>query len=359
MAIQIFQPKLDNNRRIIVISDILGNYDAFTRLLEKAKYTREDYLILLGNLVERGPESLRTLRYIMELSASRRVFAVTGDMDLLSREVFRADRNHELLQYVLRNHSLVRDMCAELGIRLAPDVNMHSIKLELREVYAAELEFLMNLPHVIETPNFVFAHAQILPGDIAEMEPRDVYRADAFLSKGFSFDRYVVVGHWPTLRYKEYKRCANPIIQRARKIICVDGGMTVLRDGQMNALIIPNCDSEDFSFVSVDDFPKKKALNSQNAGLERHLIQEPDNRVKILQTSGDMCYCRQEKTEKNYWIPKAFLKKGADGFLYTEDYTDYQLRVTFEDEVSVVLETSRGTLIKRDGVTGWYYGMLE
>ena len=41
--------------------------------------------------------------------------------------------------------------------------------------------------------------------------------------------------------------------------------MTVLRDGQMNALIIPNCDSEDFSFVSVDDFPKKKALNSQNA----------------------------------------------------------------------------------------------
>ena len=358
MAIQIFSPKLDVNRRIIVISDIYGNYDAFTQLLAKVNYTREDYLILLGNLVERGPESLRTLRYIMELSRSRRVFAVTGDMDLLSREVFRADRNHELLQYVLRNHSLVRDMCIESGIRLAPDVNMHSIKLALREQYAEEFEFLLSMPHVIETPKFVFAHAQIMPGDLNEMEPREVYRADAFLNKGFSFDRYVVVGHWPTLRYPEYKRCANPIIQRTRKIICVDGGMTMLRDGQLNALIIPNCESEDFSYASVDGYPKKKALNSQNGGLDRHLIQEPDNRVKILKTSGDMCYCRQEKTELNFWIPKVFLTQTPNG-CFTEDYTDYQLRVTFGDEVSVVLETSRGTLIKRDGVTGWYYGMLQ
>lgn len=358
MAIQIFQPKLDNSRRIIVISDILGNYEALTRLLAKVRYTHEDYLILLGNLVERGPESLRTLRYIMELSRSRRVYAVTGDMDILSREIFRADRNYELLQYVLRNRSLVRDMCAECGIRLAPDVNMHSIKLELREVYAAELEFLQCMPHVIETPKFVFAHAQVLPGGLDEMEPRDVYRAEAFLNKGFSFDRYVVVGHWPTLRYPEYKRCANPIINKARKIVCVDGGMTVLRDGQLNALVIPDCESEDFTVASVDNFPKKRALNSQNAGMERHLIQEPDNRVKILKVSGDMCYCRQEKTELNFWIPKVFLTQTPHG-CYTEDYTDYQLKVTFGDEVSVVLETSRGTLVKRDGVTGWYYGMLE
>ena len=102
------------------------------------------------------------------------------------------------------------------------------------------------LPHVIETPKFVLAHAQILPGELEAMEPRDVYRADGFLNKGFSFDKYVVVGHWPTLRYPEYKRCANPIINRTRKIICVDGGMTMLRDGQMNALVIPNCDSESF-----------------------------------------------------------------------------------------------------------------
>ena len=151
----------------------------------------------------------------------------------------------------------------------------------------------------------------------------------------------------------------NPIILKNRRIISVDGGMTALRDGQLNALIIPPGGSEDFSFVSVDNFPKRIAQNSQNAGLERHLIQEPDNRVKVLKTSGDMCYCRQERTEQNFWIPKVFLTKRADGSCYTEDFTDYQLKVTYGDEVSVVLETSRGAIVKRDGVTGWYYGLLQ
>jgi len=358
MALRILRPRLDGERRILVISDIFGNYEALRRLLEKAAYTHEDYLILLGNLVERGPESLRTLRYVMELSRNRRVFCVTGDRDRVCSEIFRADRNRELLQYVLRNPSLVRDMCAEQGITLTPETNMHPIKLALREAYEEELAFILNMPHVIDTPDYVFAHAQILPGDLEEMSPWDVVHADAFLDKGFAFDRYVIVGHWPNLRYTEYKRNANPIIQQSRKIVCVDGGMTVLRDGQLNALIIPRCGSEEFSFVSVDNYPKRIALNSQNAGLERHLIQYPDNRVKILKTSGDMCYCRQEKTEKNYWIPKVFLTQRADG-CYTEDYTDYQLKVIYEDEVSVVLSTSRGTLVKREGVTGWYYGLLQ
>ena len=155
MAIRILRPNLDENRRILVISDIFGNFDALQRLLQKASYTHEDYLILLGNLVERGPQSLQTLRYVMELSRSRRVFCVTGDLDPVCREIFRPDRNRELLQYVLRNPSLVRDMCTELGIALNPDMNMHPIKLALRDYYAEELAFMSDLPHVIETPQCI------------------------------------------------------------------------------------------------------------------------------------------------------------------------------------------------------------
>ena len=359
MAIQIIRPKFEAGHRIVVISDIYGQFDAFVRLLAEVHYdNREDYLILLGNIAEKGPDGLRTLRYVMELCRSRRVYLVTGDLDPVCREIFRPDRNHELLQYLLRNNSVIRDMCAESGIALNAYANMHAIKLALREYYADELDFICNLPHVLETDNYVFAHSQILPGNLEEMTPAEVMRGEAFLDKGFSFDRYVVVGHWPTLRYPENKRNANPIIQRSRRIVCVDGGMGRLRDGQLNALVIPEYGSDRFTYTAVDNFPKKSALNSQAAGMERHLIQFPDNRVKVLNSSGDMCYCRHEKTEKNYWIPKAFITQTADG-TFTEDYTDYQIRVTYGDVVSVILETSRGTLVKKDGVTGWYYGLLK
>ncbi|MBQ6660451.1 MAG: metallophosphoesterase [Lachnospiraceae bacterium] len=358
MAINIFRPRIENHRRIIVVSDVFGNYDTLRRLLDKVGYSREDYLFVLGNITERGPQGLATLRFLMETGKNRRVFALAGDYDMVSKEVFRADRNAELLQYVLRNHSVIRDMCAEIGIPLTPQSNMHQIKLVLREAFSEELGYLSELPHVIEIPGFVFAHAQILPGDPEEMTPGDVIKAEGFLNKGFSFDRYVVVGHYPNQRYPEAKRCANPIINRARHIICIDGGMTKLRDGQLNALVIPSLDSDQFTYAFVDDFPKKIAQNSQDAGMERHLIQYPDNRVKVLNTTGDMCYCRQEKTERNFWIPKVFIRQTENGTV-TEDYTDYQLKVTFEDELSVILETSRGALVKRDGVTGWYYGLLQ
>ena len=92
MAIRILRPNLDENRRILVISDIFGNFDALQRLLQKASYTHEDYLILLGNLVERGPQSLQTLRYVMELSRSRRVFCDPLQYSCLENPMDKGDR---------------------------------------------------------------------------------------------------------------------------------------------------------------------------------------------------------------------------------------------------------------------------
>ncbi len=358
MAVEIIRPKLDESRRVIIISDIFGHYETFRRLLKKVRYNREDYLIILGNCIEKGPESLKTLRYIMELSENKRVFVLSGDYDPICKEVFRIDRNRELLQYTLKNRTIIRDMCREQGIPLSPETNMHPIKLALRDYYQDELNFITTCPHIMELPNMILAHAQILPGELTDMKVNEVIRAEAFLEKGFSFEKYVVVGHWPTLRYTEYKRNANPIIHKGRHIICIDGGMERVRDGQLNALIWNPGNGDSPEFASEDDFPKKVALNSQVAGMERNIIQWPDNRVKVLKLSGDMAYCRHESTERNYWIPKQFLSETADGWI-TEDYTDYQIKVTCDDIVSPVLETSRGTLIKKNGVTGWYYGMLK
>ena len=40
------------------------------------------------------------------------------------------------------------------------------------------------------------------------------------------------------------------------------------------------------------------------------------------------------------------------------DSTDYHLPVTPGDSLSLVARTSRGYLMKKNGVTGWYFGRL-
>jgi len=55
--------------RTIIIGDIHGQYKAFVALLEKVHFsTAEDRLILLGDLMDRGPDSQEVLKKVISLS---------------------------------------------------------------------------------------------------------------------------------------------------------------------------------------------------------------------------------------------------------------------------------------------------
>ena len=68
-------------RRVLAISDIHGNLPLFRGVLDKAGYGPDDILVLVGDLVEKGPDSLAVLRYVMDLAARRTVYCVRGNCD--------------------------------------------------------------------------------------------------------------------------------------------------------------------------------------------------------------------------------------------------------------------------------------
>ena len=359
MAVSVLRPVIEPGSRTIIIADLNGNDEAFTRLLAKIGYTKKDTLFILGNLVEEGPDSLRSLRHVMELASSNPVYTVLGNRDVICKELLRNDRNDELLRYVLsRKSGLIYDMCKNSDITLRPDTNMFFVKQSLRVLYEREIAFVCALPHIIETDSFLMAHAQIYPGKPENMNPTEVIRADAFLDKGFSFDKYVIVGHWPVMLYDRTQRDANPLFNHQRRIICMNGGISQKRDGQLNALIVRNGDLKNCEVVYEDSLPKGIVRNSQPSGEFSHTICSPDNVVIPLSVVNDFTYCKQDKTDRNFWIPTSFLTE-KDGVRYSDDITDYQIAVTMGDMVSVIAATSRGYLIKKDGITGWYYGMMD
>ena len=51
-----------SGRRVLAISDLHGNPPFFRGVLEAARYTPEDILVLVGDLIEKGPDSLELLR---------------------------------------------------------------------------------------------------------------------------------------------------------------------------------------------------------------------------------------------------------------------------------------------------------
>ncbi|MBQ7737385.1 MAG: metallophosphoesterase [Oscillospiraceae bacterium] len=357
------RPRLDDRGRIIVISDIHGNLPYLEGLLAKLRLTREDQLILLGDLVEKGPESLATLRHILTLRDKCRLYPVLGNCDFWHLWVDEMDPagDERTLGYLLRQKAaarrgLILDMCRELGTELTADVDLPALKAALRERFAPELDFLRSMPYALDTEKYIFVHGGIPKGETLESAgPWRCMKLDNFYASRPHFSKWVVTGHTPVCLYGGSTISAVPIVDRACRVISIDGGCVLKDDGQLNALIIRR---GRFSFDWYDPFPRARALTGQRRGERSAYIRWGDNAVEPLELGREWCRIRHVRTGYEMDVPTDFLYE-KNGELLVSDVTDYRPAIAPGDVISLVRQTDRGWWIKKDGVSGWYSGEVE
>lgn len=66
-----------------VISDIHGQYDMFMELVDKIKLKETDTLYILGDILDRGPHPIKTLRKLMEMP---NVICLVGNHEFMALE---------------------------------------------------------------------------------------------------------------------------------------------------------------------------------------------------------------------------------------------------------------------------------
>lgn len=359
LRLQHFEP--ERGRRILVTSDIHANLPYLKGLLKKAAFCSNDYLIIDGDFLEKGPDSLGTLRYIMKLSEGGNVFPLIGNCDswYLMFKTGPAGDVHLNRYFRSRKGGFLYEMLSSLGIRPEECTDASRYYGTLKEIYGKELSFLESLPHIIETDRFIFAHAGIDGGIPLSQNTSDrVTARDAFLNEGQSFEKWVIVGHWPVMLYSPDIVTANPVILPERKIISIDGACVLKDDGQLNALVIPDGGSENFSRIYYDSFPERTVLTGQEAGGSSYYIRWGDSTVRVLNRGEEFSRCRHVRTGYEMDILTKYLFSDSD-ITDCNDCSDYVLPLKPGDRVGVIEETSRGFYVKHEGVSGWYFGELE
>ncbi len=358
MKERIKQLTLPKGRRIIAISDIHGNLPYLEGLLAKLRFDESDILFILGDFTEKGPSSLATLRYIIDLSEKFTVHTLCGNCDiwapLLDEEI--GEGAATVLPYMERKpYSLARQMCREMGMDFSPDMDFEAFRSRVFAEYPREMEFLRSLPTLIDTGDYVFVH-----GGIPE-EKGDAWnymKYDHFMSCAKAQKRWTIVGHWPVMLYHEDTVEANPVFDYEKKIISIDGGCVLKDDGQLNALIIPEAGSEEFSFLAYDAFPTAMVKSPQRGGEKSWYIRWGDAMVEVLERGEEFSHCRHVRTGYEMDILTKYIF-GDGKICEVNDCTDYVLPLKAGDIVSVVEETSRGYFVKHHGISGWYFGEVE
>lgn len=363
----IIHMKLGSGRRIIAVSDIHGHADVFDALMKKIRFSEDDLLVIIGDMIECGPDSLGALRRAMELVRRGSAIALCGNWEHFFYEWFMDDGANEALkarclQLMAEDGScLVSQMCRELGVDFGEHTVMAEIMPRIRREFSGELEFMANLPVILDTGDYFFVHGGVPALDEEALRGMDQYgmlKNDCFADSGVCFDRWVIVGHWPVSLYDADMPNSAPHINGEKRIVSIDGGMGKHRSGQLNALMLRAGKPGEFSWEHADFLPRVRALDMQMGSENPLHIRWYDRQVEVLSEKGDICRVRHLATGREMDVPSGMIWS-MNGEKCATNATDYRLPIRPGDMISVIIETSMGIYGKRDSVTGWYVGRYE
>lgn len=130
-------------KRTIFVGDIHGCIDEFNELLKKLQYDpKTDRLILLGDLVDRGPDTLAVLQRAIDLNLE----CVKGNHEHKFEKWFRSQ-----------------------GSR----VDVYDRKDYYTKLTDQQINYIMNMPLYIELDDVVAVHAGLKPGILLSNQRKD------------------------------------------------------------------------------------------------------------------------------------------------------------------------------------------
>lgn len=213
--------------RTLVISDIHGELNKFNRLLEKVKYdSREDQLILLGDYVDRGPDSKGVLNKTAELRKEGAIVLRGNHEDLMLAS---ANGDEKATEIWLRNGGV--ETLESYGIFISEK----DMTFPQNDAFKQHLSYIESLEYYYETNDYIYVHGGVDPNRPVHETPPSilVWIRDDF-HHNYNGKKTVVFGHTRTESLHGKKD--HSVYFGDNNIIGIDGGAVF--GGQLNCLEI-------------------------------------------------------------------------------------------------------------------------
>jgi serine/threonine protein phosphatase 1 len=199
--------------RTLAFGDIHGCLRQFDALLEDIAPSTNDRIILLGDCVDRGPDSAGVLKRVLTLSKTHRVKTIMG--------------NHEQMMLEARNS---RDRLSD-WLRIGGDDTLHSYagsRAKLDDVPPEHWRYLeQKLVDYVETANHIFVHANAYPDMKMAQQPDYMLRWERCDNIAeHDSGKIVVCGHTPQKSgdpmNRGYAICIDTNACRGGNLTCLD-----------------------------------------------------------------------------------------------------------------------------------------
>ncbi len=350
--------------RVFVVSDIHGQGDALESLLQEADFKSTDILVIVGDMVEKGGNSLKTLQTIIHLSSKGNVYPLLGNVDYWKYAQFLSNEkkvHEDILRYSFYQiehgyASLFYEMCEGLSISYTREMDVQSALQKIRVHFKNVFDFLSSLPAILVTKHKIFVHGGLKTEDVESYQGSflpDILKWDGFLHDAPCFHKMLIVGHYPATLYHENFPDFAPFYSKEKNVLSIDGGVSIKQEGQLNLLVFEHEKEAQYTLYFKDFLKNITCLENQNASITSHYINWENRFVKVLLESEISCLIEHQGEKIS--VPKDFVYT-ENGKTACMDFTDYLLPIQKNEHVHLIKAYPFGAYVKKGCIAGWYMG---
>ncbi|WP_333605856.1 metallophosphoesterase family protein [Novosphingobium sp.] len=194
-------PSVPFGERVYAIGDIHGRIDLFDQLIEQIekddehRMLAETTVVLLGDLIDRGPDSAGVLMRARDWSRQRRVKFIMGNHEEMLLE---SRTNLAALDGFLRFGGLETIESYGVDLRTGAITDIEQLQCLMNAaIPQADFDFIEHFDPTVRLGDYLFVHAGIRPEvPIAEqIEQECRWIREPFLSHKGDFGAFVIHGH--------------------------------------------------------------------------------------------------------------------------------------------------------------------
>ncbi|XMB86205.1 metallophosphoesterase [Mycoplasmatota bacterium WC44] len=347
-----------DNYRIIAISDVHGHLEILKSLINKIELKDDDYLVILGDFINRGPDSLGCLIYMKELLLRPNTFVLKGNHEYFVHDsMLNKDISSKLLKFLQGDYyqTLIHDLANEVDFDLYNCDNVDDFHSIMISNFLDELNFIKNLPIIFEIDEFIFVHGGYDKSFDVRVDELKYLKYDDYLKKGSKSSKNVVVGHWPTSNLRDDVFTNSPLIDVDKKIISIDGGLGVKTAGELNAFIIEKNNSNiSYRCVQENNFDRFKIkMNHEFEVEDKVLINYPHFDVDIIKHGEELSLCRHRYSNKKLSVLNSLLTKKDNHHIVNLIFINNFINLEVGEEVEFVLTVDEYVFVKYKDEFGW------
>ena len=194
-------PAVPAGERYYVVGDIHGRLDLFEALIEAIESDISESgdievkVVLLGDLIDRGPQSAGVIKRTMQWQESRNVRILAGNHEEMFLQSF---DDIEVLRHFLKHGGRETILSFDLPMKEYRKLAIEELHARLPSIVPEKVrEFVANFEGLIEAGDYVFVHAGIKPDVPLEDQKRSdlLWIRERFLRHKGRFPKTVVHGH--------------------------------------------------------------------------------------------------------------------------------------------------------------------